>query len=322
MGIFAHRTVKELNGTAVSFQFIYQQDLMNVLARQPIWRRDEQQLKAGQGSLVTQSIQSRTVELRTTVPVIAVDMVFGQVPVWLLLDFGQQTLQLLFNRLRLLLAMARDSGIQGNFHLTPPENGSRWSWVRFPVQVSNVPEVDRPYPTVAPRQAAILSYGRLSSLSPWYPPGKPNRSPEEYLHSAASVSQSQRTSPPSQFDSTPSAHAEFVICDYAIEFNFRDAKQFWGLEDFMHVKQTPLANAVNLSLFMVNLSHCLIRHMRHDDPHASLLDLKALFRGRKYALDTLNLLPESPNSFISEQIVRIVAALGRIHRPSPALSNP
>lgn len=115
---------------------------------------------------------------------------------------------------------------------------------------------------------------------------------------------------------------DYYSLRFQLEFNFRDAKQFWGLEDFMNVKQTPVANAVNLSLFMVNLCHCLIQHMRHDDPDVSLLDLKALFRGRRYALDTLNLLPESPNSFISEQIVRIVTALGRIHRPSPALFNP
>src|SRR5918992_4378123 len=71
---------------------------------------------------------------------------------------------------------------------------------------------------------------------------------------------------------------DYYSLRFQLEFNFRDAKQFWGLEDFMNVKQTPLANAVNLSLFMVNLSHCLIQQMRLDDPHASLLDLKALFR--------------------------------------------
>lgn len=115
---------------------------------------------------------------------------------------------------------------------------------------------------------------------------------------------------------------DYYSLRFQLEFNFRDAKQFWGLEDFMNVKQTPVANAVNLSFFMVNLSHCLIQQMRQDDPDISLLDLKALFRGRRYALDTLNLLPEMPNSFISNQIIHIVAALGRIHRRSSALSNP
>ena len=27
---------------------------------------------------------------------------------------------------------------------------------------------------------------------------------------------------------------------FQLEFNFRDAKQYWGLEDFMTVKQTPI----------------------------------------------------------------------------------
>jgi putative transposase len=32
---------------------------------------------------------------------------------------------------------------------------------------------------------------------------------------------------------------------FQIEFNFRDAKQFWGMEDFMVIKETPVTNAVN-----------------------------------------------------------------------------
>ncbi len=39
---------------------------------------------------------------------------------------------------------------------------------------------------------------------------------------------------------------------FQIEFNFRDAKQYWGLEDWMNIKEVPLTNALNLSLFMVN----------------------------------------------------------------------
>ncbi|HEY5672059.1 MAG TPA: transposase, partial [Anaerolineales bacterium] len=49
---------------------------------------------------------------------------------------------------------------------------------------------------------------------------------------------------------------------FQIEFNFRDAKQFWGLEDFMNVKEIPLTNAFNLALFMVNLSQVLLCDLR------------------------------------------------------------
>ncbi|MDZ4877964.1 MAG: IS4 family transposase ISAsp3 [Chroococcidiopsis cubana SAG 39.79] len=35
---------------------------------------------------------------------------------------------------------------------------------------------------------------------------------------------------------------------FQIEFNFRDAKQFWGLEDFMNLSQTAVTNAANKRL--------------------------------------------------------------------------
>lgn len=105
---------------------------------------------------------------------------------------------------------------------------------------------------------------------------------------------------------------------FQIEFNFRDAKQFWGLEDFMNTKGTPVANAVCLSLFMVNLSHLLLRQLPQIDAAVGVLDLKSFFRGRRYAVETLNLLPNPPSSFISDQIIRIVTALGSIHRQSAA----
>jgi putative transposase len=114
---------------------------------------------------------------------------------------------------------------------------------------------------------------------------------------------------------------DYYSLRFQLEFNFRDAKQFWGLEDFMHVRETPIANAVNLSLFMVNLSACLLRQMRQQEPNAGILDLKAFFRGRRYVLATLNLLPESPSSFLSEHIVHIVGTLGSIHRRSAALKT-
>jgi putative transposase len=41
---------------------------------------------------------------------------------------------------------------------------------------------------------------------------------------------------------------------FQIEFNFQDAKQFWGLEDFMNVNQTLVYNAANLALFARSLS--------------------------------------------------------------------
>ena len=50
-----------------------------------------------------------------------------------------------------------------------------------------------------------------------------------------------------------------ITLRFQIEFNFRDAKQYWGLDDFMNVKQTAVTNAANLSFFMVNFSSVLLR---------------------------------------------------------------
>lgn len=107
---------------------------------------------------------------------------------------------------------------------------------------------------------------------------------------------------------------------FQLEFTFRDAKQFWGLEDFMNIKQVPVTNAVNLAFFMCNLSHVLLRQLRKDSPDCGILDLKTFFRGRRYAVETLNLLPQKPHPFISNQILHAVAKLGAIHCRSRQLA--
>ena len=102
---------------------------------------------------------------------------------------------------------------------------------------------------------------------------------------------------------------------FQIEFNFRDAKQYWGLEDFMNIKQTPLYNAVNLSFFMVNLSQVLIQQIRTDtdNPDFSVTDLKAHFRGLKYVNETLKLLQEKPDPILIQHISTEIAKLGSIN---------
>lgn len=103
---------------------------------------------------------------------------------------------------------------------------------------------------------------------------------------------------------------------FQIEFNFRDAKQFWGLEDFMNVEPTPVLNAASLSLFMTAVSARLLRDFRQHSPDAGVLDLKAVFRGQRYAQEALKFLPHFPEPILLSQILAAVTNLGRIH---PAL---
>jgi len=99
----------------------------------------------------------------------------------------------------------------------------------------------------------------------------------------------------------------------SIEFNFRDAKQFWGLEDFMNVNQLPVYNAANLAMFMVNLSLALIQEFRPTYPSFSVIDLKAHFRGRKYVVETLKLLPQMPEPILIQRIFSRLTQLGGIN---------
>ena len=101
---------------------------------------------------------------------------------------------------------------------------------------------------------------------------------------------------------------------FQIEFDFRDAKQFWGLEDFMNISQTAVTNAVNLAFFMVNLSRRLLRDFRGDHhPQFSLLDLKAFYRAVKYVEEVIKLLPQKPEPIFISRIKNQVANLGAIH---------
>jgi len=100
---------------------------------------------------------------------------------------------------------------------------------------------------------------------------------------------------------------------FQIEFNFRDAKQYWGLEDFMNVKEVPVTNAANLAFFMVNVSQALIHNVHKDDSHFGIQDLKAYFRGGKYVNETLKLLPQKPDRILIQQIFTQIAKIGSIN---------
>jgi hypothetical protein len=109
---------------------------------------------------------------------------------------------------------------------------------------------------------------------------------------------------------------------FQLEFNFRDAKQYWGLEDFMNTSETAVTNAANLALFMVNFSQRLLADLRPADPECSILDLKAVCRGTKYVAEAIKMLPEKPEPILLARIFSRLTALGRIHGGQPALSSP
>lgn len=108
---------------------------------------------------------------------------------------------------------------------------------------------------------------------------------------------------------------DYYCLRFQLEFNFRDAKQYWGLEDFMNISATAVTNAANLSLFMVNLVERVLQDMRPGFPEVSVLDLKARCRGVKYVEETIKLLPQRPEPVLLERIFSKIVGIGRIHEP-------
>ena len=112
---------------------------------------------------------------------------------------------------------------------------------------------------------------------------------------------------------------DYYSLRFQLEFNFRDAKQYWGLEDFMNVNKTPVNNAANLSMFMVNVSAKLLAPLRLEHPEASILDLKARYRGLKYLRETLKILPQKPDTIVIDNLAEHLGAIGAIHYTSPQI---
>jgi hypothetical protein len=115
---------------------------------------------------------------------------------------------------------------------------------------------------------------------------------------------------------------DYYSLRFQIEFNFRAAKQHWGMEDFMNIKALPLTNALNLSLFMVNVSQALLPEFRQVYPQGGVLDLKAYFRAARYFEELLKLLPQRAEVIFNPQQPGDFLPLGCIHPQKVQANSP
>ena len=100
---------------------------------------------------------------------------------------------------------------------------------------------------------------------------------------------------------------------FQIEFTFRDAKQFWGLEDFMNIRQQTVHNAANLSMFMVNLSRSMLENQ--EIPLAgSVHDLKAKAQAEFFMERFFKINPEIATVISFEKLKHDVSDIGCIHQ--------
>ena len=111
----------------------------------------------------------------------------------------------------------------------------------------------------------------------------------------------------------PERLRDYYALRFQIEFTFRDAKQYFGLEDFMGVKETSVANAVGLSFFMVNLSTYLLDGLRTSYPGAGVNDLKSYCRAEHYIAEVLKFVPEKPDTITCSHLIEHVCRRVFIH---------
>ena len=105
---------------------------------------------------------------------------------------------------------------------------------------------------------------------------------------------------------------QFYCLRFKIEFNFRDAKQYWGLEDFMNIKKISVSNAANFALFMVTFSQLLLPKIPNLN-NGSMLDLKTFFRAYKYVHRIIKSLGLNTEEFLINEKHIQAAEIGRIH---------
>ncbi len=116
---------------------------------------------------------------------------------------------------------------------------------------------------------------------------------------------------------------DYYSLRFQIEFNFRDAKQHFGLEDFMNTTATGVENAAHWSVLLVNMSAKLLADSNENE--VGVLDLKTRFRGCKYAVEAIKMLLEKPETILSPEAIEEVKArisqLGCIHRTKATSSS-
>lgn len=92
---------------------------------------------------------------------------------------------------------------------------------------------------------------------------------------------------------------------YQIEFDFRDAKQYFGLSSFKNYKKNQLTNAVNIAFTMNLISAILLEKYQNmlGIEKMSILDLKACIRTQKYAEILLNMNQNDLKQFLNQESI-------------------
>ena len=114
---------------------------------------------------------------------------------------------------------------------------------------------------------------------------------------------------------TESQIIKYYSLRFQIEFDFRDAKQFYGLSDFKNYKQTQVTNAVNLSFTMTILGKLILKKykIKLGCSTMGINDLKTVFKIQKHAHVFFNYNKTEPDDFFNSPQFLNIARLEAIH---------
>lgn len=92
---------------------------------------------------------------------------------------------------------------------------------------------------------------------------------------------------------------------FQIGFDFRDAKQFFGLSHFKNHKQNQLTNAVNIAFTCQIVAQILLEKYKKlfNNPNLSITDLKAIQKAEMYCDYFFNTSQKPPNDFLNDEIL-------------------
>jgi len=72
---------------------------------------------------------------------------------------------------------------------------------------------------------------------------------------------------------------------------------------------------------MVDVSQVLMCQYRQEDPDFDVLDLKTYYRGYRYVMETIQMLPQKPEDNLVSQLFYKLTALGCIHSVKEPVSS-
>jgi len=137
MRVITHRTLDKLDPTAALGEFIDQEHLMDIIAGQAIRGSDQDTFEGRHGGPIPETIEPGSVEGSPAIAVITIDVLFGDLPLGVCRRVVAEAMQLLVNRLLLLLTARRDTDVESDFHEVPPDEalaqGKGLRWVPWPI---------------------------------------------------------------------------------------------------------------------------------------------------------------------------------------------